>query len=69
MPLVTSTQIEEGKLILMDRRAVEVVFFGPPQLIVDPFSGSQSITGLSTLVVSNYCDVAVAEPDLVIIGG
>ena len=69
VPLVTSTALPEGRVVLMDRRAVEVVFFGPPMLIVDPFSGSQSITGQSTITVGNYADLGVAEPDLVIIGG
>jgi len=69
MPLITSTVIPEEKVILLDRRAVVPVYFGPPQLIVNPYSGSNSITGATTVVVSNYADIGITEPALVIVGG
>jgi HK97 family phage major capsid protein len=69
LPLITSTAIPEGKVILLDRRAVVPVYFGPPQVNPDPFSGSKSITGTTSIVVMNYADIGVPEPALVIIGG
>jgi hypothetical protein len=68
LPLFTSTQIPEGTVILLDRRAVMPVFFGLPHLLVDPYSSGNSITGAATIVVANHADLAVMEPDLVIIG-
>jgi hypothetical protein len=34
----------------------------------DPFSGSNSINGMTTIIVSNYVDIGVSEPDLVVVG-
>ena len=68
LPAVTSTLMPEGRLVLMDRRAVNHVYFGPPMMLADPYSGSNSITGKTTLIVSNYADLAVSEPALVILG-
>ena len=68
LPLVASTVIPENKVILLDRRALVPVFFGPPQLIVNPFAGSNSIVGLTTVVVSNYADLGVTQPALVVVG-
>ena len=68
LPMFLSTNVPEGKLILLDPIAAKIVNFGPPQLIADPFSGSNSVTGATSIVVSNYTDLAVAEPELVVVG-
>lgn len=68
LPLFTSSQLPEGTVILLDRRALAPVYFGPPMLLVDPFSSGNSITGATRLVVMNHADLAVMEPALVIIG-
>jgi hypothetical protein len=68
LPLVVSTAIPEGTVALLDRRAAVPVFFGPPQLIVNPYTGSNSIHGLTTVIVSNYADIGVSEPALVVVG-
>jgi hypothetical protein len=68
LPLVVSTAIPEGSVVLLDRRAVAPVFFGPPQLLVNPYSGANSITGARTIVVFNYADVGVPEPGLIVVG-
>jgi HK97 family phage major capsid protein len=68
LSLVVSTAIPEGSVVLLDRRAVVPVFFGAPQLIVNPFSGSNSITGMTTVVVMNYADLGVVEPGLIVVG-
>lgn len=68
LPMITSTAVPESKVVLIDPRAAQVCYFGPPQLIVDPFSGSNSIVGDTTVIVSNYVDLAVAEPALVVVG-
>lgn len=68
LPAFTSTVVPEGTVVLMDRRAVNPVYFGPPMLIANPYSGSNSVTGRTTIVVMNYADLAVSEPALVIVG-
>lgn len=68
LPLFTSTQIPEGTVILLDRRALAPVYFGPPMMIANPYSGGNSITGATSIVVMNYADLAVMEPGLVVVG-
>ena len=68
LPVFASTHIPESKVILADSRAASIVYFGPPQLMPDPFSGSNSISGTTTIIVSNYVDIALAEPTLVVVG-
>ena len=68
LPVLVSTFVPETKVVLMDPRAAKVCYFGPPQLIVDPFSGGKSINGSSNVIVSNYVDIAVPEPALVVVG-
>ena len=68
LPLFTTTQLPEPVVILLDRRALAPVFFGPPMLLVDPFSGGNSESGATRIVVMNHADLAVMEPALVIIG-
>ena len=68
LPVLVSTFVPETKVVLMDSTAVKLCFFGPPQLIVDPFSGGKSINGSSNVIVSSYVDLAVTEPALVVVG-
>jgi HK97 family phage major capsid protein len=68
LPVLTTTQMPEGTITLMDPRAAQIVYFGAPQLLADPFSGSNSITGATKVIVSNYVDIGVPEPALVVVG-
>ena len=68
LPVFVTTAMPEGRIVLMEPRAADVVFFGAPQLLADPFSGSNSTTGATTVIVSNYADIAVSEPALVVVG-
>lgn len=68
LPVLTSTNVPEGTVILLDSRAATVINYGPPQLIVDPFSGSNSVLGNTSIIVSNFVDMAVSEPDLIVVG-
>ena len=68
LPVLVSTFVPETKVVLMDSRAARIIYFGPPQLIVDPFSGGKSINGSSNVIVSSYVDLAVTEPALVVVG-
>lgn len=68
VPLFSSTVIPEGTVILLDRRALAPVYFGPPMMIANPYTGGNSITGATSVVVGNYADLAVMEPALVVVG-
>lgn len=68
LPVLMSTHIPEAKVVLLDSNAASIVYFGPPQLLVDPYSNANSISGASTVVVSNYLDLGVTEPALVVVG-
>lgn len=68
IPALTSTLIPESKVIAMDPAAAQICYFGPPQLLTDPFSGSNAVHGDTTVVVSNYVDIGVAEPALCVVG-
>jgi HK97 family phage major capsid protein len=68
LPMLLTTSMPEGRIVLMDPKAADVVYFGAPQLLADPFSGSNSTTGATTVIVSNYTDIAVSEPALVVVG-
>ena len=68
LPVFASTHVPESKVIIADSRAASIIYFGPPQLMPDPFSGANSTSGTTTIIVSNYVDIGVSEPDLVVIG-
>ena len=68
LPVLTTTAVAETHVVLIDPRAAQTIYFGPPQLLTDPFSGSNSVTGDTTVIVSNYVDLAVSEPALVVVG-
>ncbi len=68
LPVFATTAMPEGRIALMEPRAAQVIYFGAPQLLADPFSGSNSTTGATTVIVSNYVDIGVSEPALVVVG-
>ena len=68
LPVLMSTHIPEAKVVLLDSNATSIVYFGPPQLLVDPYNNTNSISGASTVVVNNYLDLGVTEPELVVVG-
>jgi HK97 family phage major capsid protein len=68
LPVFATTAMPEGLIAVMEPRAAQIVYFGAPQLLADPFSGSNSTTGATTVIVSNYVDLAVTEPALLVVG-
>jgi hypothetical protein len=68
LPVHVTTSMPEGRIALLEPRAADVIYFGAPQLLADPFSGSNSTTGAATVIVSNFTDIAVSEPALVVVG-
>ena len=63
-----SAAATEGKVVLADMKAFTLLFYGPPQLIVDPFSNGKSTTGPTEIIVQNYLDSLITDRDLIVIG-
>ena len=63
-----SAAATEGKVVLADMKAFTLLFYGPPQLIVDPFSNGKSTTGQTEIIVQNYLDSLITDRDLIVIG-
>lgn len=67
IPLMISTAVPQGTQILFDADAIREVYFGPTQLIIDPYSGNNSKYGIRTIVLHLYCDLAVIDPSRVLV--
>ena len=63
-----TTNIPQGKLLLFEPQRVEVVYFGPAMLLIDPYSNGKSITGQTEVHVINFIDLGVSDPTLVVVG-
>ena len=68
IPVYATTAATEGKVLLADMSAITLLFYGPPQLIVDAFSGGKSTTGQTELIVQNYTDSLIRDRSLVVVG-
>ena len=68
VPVFATTAATEGKILLADMTAITLLFYGPPQLIVDAFSGGKSTTGQTELIVQNYVDSLIRDRNLVVVG-
>jgi len=66
--VLTSTSVTENKVILADVPTIHIVNYGPPMLLVDPFSSGRSTTGETQIVIQNYMDTLIADRSLVVIG-
>ncbi len=68
IPLAVSSNVPSTKVILADFSTVQQVYFGAPQIIDDRFSNGKGIAGASEIIVMNFCDVAVKNPALIVVG-
>ena len=68
VPVFATTAATEGKVLLADMTAITLLFYGPPQLIVDQFSGGKSAIGQTELIVQNYTDSLLRDRSLVVVG-
>ena len=68
IPVFASSAATEGKVLLADMTAVTLLFYGPPQLIVDPFSNGKSAIGQTELIVQNYVDSVISDRNLIVVG-
>jgi len=68
IPVFTTTNCTEGKVLLGDFSAGNLAFFGPPQAIVDRFSGGKATTGQTEIVVLNMVDVGCTNQNAICVG-
>jgi HK97 family phage major capsid protein len=68
IPVVPAPFVAAGKALLLDPTTVAIVYFGPPQIVVDTSSNGKSIRGDTEVVVFNVVDVAIRNRDLVVVG-
>ena len=66
VPVLMTTNIPEGKVLLFDPSYTRLVYFGAPQLVVDPFRGG--ISGTTQVQVLNAMDLAVTHESSVCVG-
>lgn len=68
LPVAMSRNVPQGSVLLADWARFEVAYFGPPVLLVDPFSGGKSMTGATEVHVANFVDSAFSEPSCLVVG-
>lgn len=68
IPVYATTNCTEGKYLLGDMSTLNLVFFGPPQAIIDKFSGSKSATGQTEVIVLNMVDVGCTNQGAICVG-
>ena len=68
VPVHATTSVTEGKFILTDVSRINVVYFGPATIIIDPFSNGKSIMGQTEVHLHNFVDIAVNDSSLVVVG-
>ena len=61
-----STNVTDGKVISWDPNFVRIVYFGAPQIVVDPFRGG--ISGTTHVQVLNAMDLAVTHQSAICVG-
>ena len=68
IPVLMTTNMTQGKILLFEPQRVEVVYFGPAMLLIDPFSNGKSVTGQTEVHVINFIDLGVSDPSLIVVG-
>ena len=66
VPVLMTTNIPEGKVLLFDPSYTRLIFFGSAQLTVDPFRGG--ISGETHVAVLNCMDVVCTHESSVCVG-
>ena len=66
LPVFISSNVTEDKVIAMDPSYSRLVYFGAPQVVVDPFRGA--ISGVTHVQVLNAMDFACTHQSSICIG-
>jgi HK97 family phage major capsid protein len=68
LPIFTTSNLTEGKHLLLDPSAVATVYFGPAQVVLDEYSNGKSLSGAAEICVFNFADLAVLRPAHIVVG-
>ena len=66
--VLTTSAATEGKVALLDMSKVNLIFYASPHVLADRFSGTNSITGETTLILMNWLDSMLVDPAVCVIG-
>ncbi len=66
--VLTTSAATEGKVALLDMSKVNLVFYGSPHVLADRFSGTNALTGETTLILMNWLDSMLVDPSVCVIG-
>ena len=66
--VLTTSAATEGKVALLDMSKVNLVFYGIPHVLADRFSGTNALTGETTLILMNWLDSMLVDPSVCVIG-
>ena len=66
VPVLMTTNIPEGKVLLFDPSYSRLVYFGAPQIVVDPFRGA--VSGVTHVQVLNAMDYVCTNQSSVVVG-
>ena len=66
VPVLMTTNVPEGKVLLFDPSYSRLVYFGAPQIVVDPFRGA--VSGVTHVQVLNAIDYVCTNQSSVVVG-
>ena len=66
--VLTTSAATEGKVALLVMSKVNLVFYGSPHVLADRFSGTNALTGETTLILMNWLDSMLIDPAVCVIG-
>ena len=66
VPVLMTTNIPEGKVLLFDPSFSKLVYFGAAQIVVDPFRGA--VSGVTHVQVLNAMDYVCTNQSSVVVG-
>ena len=66
--VLTTSAATEGKVALLDMSEVNLIYYGSPHLLADRFSGTNALTGETTLILINWLDSMLVDPTVCVIG-
>lgn len=66
VPVLMTTNVPEGKVLLFDPSYSRLVYFGAPQIVVDPFRGA--VSGVTHVQVLNAMDYVCTNQSSVVVG-
>jgi len=68
-PVAITDHMPDDRILLVNPDVIRHVYWGPPFLLVDKYSDNMDIRGEAMIVVDNFCDLVVEQPQQICVGG